>query len=403
MRLLYLTSVGFDTPSANNHLAESFINSMLDQGLEVHLIAGRRSGENPDVPASLSGRRGLTASILERGVVDKTKLAKRLANEIRFVRSIKGVVRKECGNVDVALVQSSPLALFHIAMLKKILRVPVVFSVYEIIPDYAAAVMKRKLGPVYFVYRLVQKRAYAMADRIIAASEDMRDTLEGKGVPRKKIAVVPNWYNDALVHEVPTEENRFIKDNVMDASKFIVQYAGTVGYVFDVDYLIDVATAFKGDSTVEFHIIGEGTRKQELMSRAKDIGLTNMRFFPWQPTELMADVYSACDVSLVPLAEGTIFNAYPSKSSLLMACGTPVIYSLEKSSRFAQLVRSRGLGFVVERGSVEETIEAIHTAMTDKAALETMASKCRDYASNNLRASVLAPEFACVCRKAAGR
>ncbi len=402
MRLLYLTSTGFDTPSANNHLAESFINAMLDSGLEVHLVAGRRSGENPDVPASISGRQGFTATIVDRGTVDKTKLAKRLGNEIRFVRDVRGAIREEAGNVDVALVQSSPLALLHIAILKNVLGAPVVFSAYEIIPDYAATVMKRKLGPAYYLYRSIQKRAYVMADSVIAASEDMRDTLEGKGVPRKKIGVVPNWYNDALVHEVPTEDNRFIKENDLDTSKFIVQYAGTVGYVFDVDYLLEVAKSFRGEPDVEFHVIGEGTRKRELVSRAKEAGLVNMRFFPWQPTEIMPDVYSACDISLVPLAEGTIFNAYPSKSSLLMACGTPVIYSLEKRSRFAKEVQEGGLGFVVERGSVEETVTAIRRAQNDDAVLEDMAKKEKAYAQERLRASVLAPQFVRACCKVVG-
>lgn len=397
MRLLYLTSTGFDTPSANNHLAESFINAMLDAGLEVHLVAGRRSGENPDIPASIAGSNGFTASIVDRGTVDKTKLAKRLGNEIRFVRDVKDAIRQERGVVDVALVQSSPLALLHISLLKKQLGVPVVFSAYEIIPDYAAAVMKKKLGPVYYLYRSVQKRVYAMADSVIAASEDMRDTIERKGVPREKISVVPNWYNDALVHEVPAEDNRFIKENTLDTSKFIVQYAGTIGYVFDVDYMLEVAKAFKGDPEIEFHVIGEGTRRQELATLSKEAGLENMRFFPWQPTELMSDVYSACDISLVPLAEGTIFNAYPSKSSLLMACGTPVIYSLEKCSRFAQTVQSEGLGFVVERGSVEETVEAIDIARSDRRRLLEMSQKGKEYAQRNLRSSILAPRFVRAC------
>lgn len=397
MRLLYLTSTGFDTPSANNHLAESFLGAMLDSGIDVHLVAGRRSGEDSDVPASLAERPHFTTAIVQRGTVDKTKMMPRIANELRFAFRTIRALRNERNKVDVALVQSSPLGLLHVFLLKSILRVPVVFSAYEIIPDYASAIMRRKLGPFYYLYRQVQKLTYTMSEKIITASEDMRNTLLSKGVPARKVAVVPNWYNDSLVYDVPLTKNHFIASNKIEKNKFIIQYAGTVGYVFDVDYFLNVADAFRADLDVEFHIIGEGTRKEELIRRALEMGLTNMRFFPWQPLELMSDVCSACDVCLVPLAEGTIFCAYPSKSSMLMACGRPAIYSLERDSCFAKEIEMERVGIVVERGSVEETVEAIRDLKDDPISISEMAHRGQVYAKDHLSASILAPMFVRTC------
>lgn len=397
LKILYFTSTGFDTPSANNHLVESFINTMLDQNLSVHMIAGRRSGKIPDVPASIAGREGFTIEVIDRGSVDKNKLFARLANELAFLRGARLAIMYDESKADIALVQSSPLALLHIGLIKKILKIPIVYNAYEIIPDYASEAMRRKLGPLYYLYKLIQREIYVKSDKIIAASEDIKSTLEGKGISGSKISVIPNWYNDSLVREVSKEDNRFIKQNNVSEEKFIIQYAGTIGFVFDIGYLIDIASALEKDANVEFHIIGDGARKNELISRVEKLGLTNVHFFSWQPSELIADVYSACNISLVPLAEGTIFNAYPSKSSLLMACGTPVIYSVEKESKFAQMVETNGLGFVVERGSVEETVDVIRRAKRNSDALNKMSFREKEYAKQHLRATELSKAFTDEC------
>ena len=50
---------------------------------------------------------------------------------------------------------------------------------------------------------------------ITAISEDMKVKLIEQGVPEKKIRVIVNWYDENAVHEVPWNENRFVKSIIL--------------------------------------------------------------------------------------------------------------------------------------------------------------------------------------------
>lgn len=42
MKLLFITTEGFDTPGPNNQMAMVMINDFIDAGYEVHLVQSRR-------------------------------------------------------------------------------------------------------------------------------------------------------------------------------------------------------------------------------------------------------------------------------------------------------------------------------------------------------------------------
>jgi len=132
---------------------------------------------------------------------------------------------------------------------------------------------------------------------------------------REKIYVIPNWYDDCSVAEVADEDNKFFKENKIDRQgKFIVQFAGTLDYVLDFDVILNVAEQLQGQKDIEFHVIGDGSRKKEYFEQINKRGLLNVKTFPWQRLEIIQDVYSGCDVCLLPLRKGVIEAEYPSKA-----------------------------------------------------------------------------------------
>ena len=111
MKILYITSDGFDTPSPNNQMAEVMINDFLADGFEVHLIQSKRKGEFPEIPDSLQRKDGFTCDVVERKVFDRNKFVKRYLDDARYAFS---AMRRwlKVKDADVVYLQSNPTVIF---------------------------------------------------------------------------------------------------------------------------------------------------------------------------------------------------------------------------------------------------------------------------------------------------
>lgn len=377
MKIMYLTAEGFDTPNPNNQLAMTMIDDFLNAGIEVYMVASHRKGINPDIPDILKNRDGFSYDIVNRPVVDKTHFIKRYLEEMTYAFKAMSQWKKHKKDIDIVLLQSSPTILFSITLLKLFLHKPVVYSIFDVFPGsaYDIGVIKNKL--IYKVLEILQKPVYNLSTKIVVAGDDMKTKVQKFKVPHDKVHVIPNWYDDKSVIEVPIEENHFIKKYQIDTTKFYVQYAGTIGYVLDYKMIIQVANLLREEPSIVFQIIGDGNTKDQFMAEAKEKGLTNIHFYPLQPLEIVPDVYSACSICLIPLKKGVIGTGFPSKSTQLMACRRVVLNSVEEDSNYFRMFNNNDIGVSVSSNSPEKVAEAIKLLYQNPKRISEMAEKAK--------------------------
>lgn len=348
MKILFITAEGFDTPNPNNQMAEVMINDFLDAGHHVHLVQSHRKGVCADLPLSLEGRDGLTVDTIIRKVVDKSNFIKRYINDVKYHFTSMKYYRK-VKDVDVIYLQSNPTIYFPMFFIKLFMRrIPIIYSIYDVFPGHAydIGVINNKL--LYNVFKLIQKPCYKWASAIAVLSEDMKDIIVKEGARAEDVYVVPAWFDVRTAREVPVEENRFIKKYNVDKSKFIVQYAGSIGYVFNYKTIIEVAKRLKNDKDVVFQIIGDGPAKEQFVGEARENNLTNIEFYPLQPISLVPDVYSTGDVCIIPLKKSVIGNGTPSKAPILMACKRVILNCVESWSKYSQMFAEYDMGYAVD-------------------------------------------------------
>ena len=169
---------------------------------------------------------------VDRKVIDKSNFVVRYLDEVKWAFQSMARWRK-VKDSDVVFLQSCPTAFVQLILLKLFYRKPVIFNIYDMWPGHAMdlGVMNSKF--LYNCFRILQKIAYALSTKIAVLSEDMRDKLMAEGVKEDKIVIVPAWYDDAVAMEIPRDKNRFLKKYDLDPKEFIVQFAGTIGYVFN--------------------------------------------------------------------------------------------------------------------------------------------------------------------------
>lgn len=343
MRIMLFMSGGFDTYGPSLHLYKALIEDLLKAGYQVHLLESHSSGLDDDAPECLLQYRNFSYETIQIKTVLKSQFAKRYLTGVKYCFKAIPFLKKQKG-FDVVMVQSCPWAPFAVSFVKKYLRVPTIFNIQDMFPgsSIASGVMPKKwMQMIFFV---LQKIAYKRADVISVISEDMKIKVQEQGVPADKIHVIVNWYDDTYVKEIPWEENLFVKKHQMTKDKFYVQYAGTMGYVFDYKMVLKVAELLKDQKNIVFQMIGQGSQKDAFMKEAKERGLDNIIFMPLEKQEMVPHVYSACSICFIPLKRGIIGNSVPSKAGLLMACRRVIVNSIDEDSDYAQMFDKEKIG-----------------------------------------------------------
>lgn len=379
MKILYITAEGFDTPNPNNQMAEVMIRDFLQNGHSVHLVQSHRKGIAPDIPQGLLNMQGLTVDTVVRKVVDKTNFVKRYLNDVRYAfQSMK--YWKKVKDADVIYLQSNPTILYPMLLLRLFKpKLPIVYSIYDVFPGHAydIGVIRSKL--IYNTLRLLQKPCYKMATAITVLSEDMKSKVVEQGAKGESVYVVPAWYDVSTAREISQAENRFLQKYNIPTDKFYVQFAGTIGYVFNYRTVIELAKRLKDEPGIVLQMIGDGNVKDEFVEQAKAEGLDNISFYPLQPVELVPDVYSACNLCLIPLKKGVIGNGTPSKAPILMACKRVIVNSVEGNSNYAQMYAQNDMGISVDIEDYDTLAKEILRLYHNPQEIERMAQNAYDF------------------------
>ena len=387
MKILYITSDGFDTPSPNNQMAEVMINDFLADGFEVHLIQSKRKGEFPEIPDSLQRKDGFTCDVVERKVFDRNKFVKRYLDDARYAFSaMKRWLRVK--DADVVYLQSNPTVIFPMVLLKLFKRKPVLYCIYDVWPGHAydIGVVKSKL--LYNIFKLLNKPCYMMADAISVMSEDMKKTVIKEGAKEEKVHIVYPWYDVKTAREIKPEENRFIAKYNIPLDKFYVQFAGTIGYVFDYETVIKLAKRLQDEEDIVIQIVGDGNVKKKFLDEIEKQGIKNIEVYPLQPIELVPDVYSAGNLCLIPLCKGVIENGVPSKAPILMACRRVIINSTDINSSYAKMFTENEIGVCVGIGDIDSLSAEIKRLYKSPEEINRLANNANEYCKKHFSSDV---------------
>ena len=384
MRIGFIYENGFASNNGSNHLLCATIEKMLQRGHSVELIEAVSVRDNPIYPYQLKNER-FRCHTINLKPIKKTNFIGRYLYGLEFV--YKATRLAKTLDVDLFFVQSVPTVSFTIWRLKK-LRKPIVYNIHDVFPGsaYELGIVKNKL--LDNILKKIQRIGFRLADRIVVVSDDMRDVLIKEKTNPKKIFIVNTWYDSDSIRYIEPNENTFVRENNIDTSKLIIQYAGNVGQVFGLDEFVKLVNSLKNNKQVEFHIVGQGVKIDQLRKQTQG---SNIRFFGWQSQERMSEVYSYCDIEIIPLHHGVIGNNVPSKMALAMAVGKPVMNIVEKSSYY-RLFNNYHIGYSFTQDELYKAVAAINQISKNKEVLKAFRNDTIEFANqvyskekNNIR------------------
>ncbi|MCL6622777.1 MAG: glycosyltransferase family 4 protein [Syntrophobacterales bacterium] len=284
---------------------------------------------------------------------------------------------------DAALVYSPPLPLALAALgLCRLRGRPLVVNIQDLFPQSAIDLGILTDPHLIAIFRRLESLLYRRADFVMVHSEgNKRHILKAGGRP-ERVVVIPNWVDTQSIK--PGPKNNGFRAALRLHQRFIVTFAGVMGYSQDLDTVLASADVLRGQEKIAFVLVGDGVEKERLVRMAHQRNLHNVYFMPMQPKDKYPEVLAASDLCLVTLRKEVKTPVVPSKILSIMAAGRPVLASLPLEGDAPQLIATAQCGVCLPPGEPYLLAQEILRLSQDPHLCHEMGVNGRRYAVANL-------------------
>ncbi len=369
MRLLILSLRFAPEITSNAVVITGLARALAARGHQVTVLAGTPHYQLPGVPPGYLFRpfRSELADgvrVIRCWAFPKSdgKVSK-LLNYLTFTKT-SFIASLFVARPDAVLVISPPFWLGFIALfLKTLRRCPVIYNAQDLFPQAYLASGEVRTGWMTRRMSSLATRLYRRCDWITVITNSFADAIAAQGIDPGKILTIPNFVDTAALTPRP-RLNSFSHRWGLD-DKFVVMYAGNIGYTHGTEHLVEAAEKLGSLRNLWFLVIGGGSKQADLARLARERGLKNFQFLPTQPGEVLAEMLAAADVLVLTTKPGVGKSSFPGRIYNFLLAARPVIVSIDADSDTARLVREAGAGLVTAPGNVEDFCQALTTLYHD--------------------------------------
>jgi glycosyltransferase involved in cell wall biosynthesis len=274
----------------------------------------------------------------------------------------------------VLVVTSPPLLPFVVWLASKLKGAKFVLRIDDVYPDMLNAAGMLKTSS--FTYRVLEKLnlyLYRGAEHIIVLGRDMRFlVLKKLGNQRHtQVHIIPNWGEIDCISPCPREHNSLLKELQLE-NKFVIQYAGNMGYPHDIESLVEAAKILLEKPRIHFLFIGSGVKRKWLEEQIKTYKLSNVTLLDPRPRSDQNNFLNAGDIVVSALIKGMLGIAVPSRAYNIMAAGKPIIAMGDETSELALVIQEKKVGWIVPPGNVSAFVNAVLEAESNPEQLRAM-------------------------------
>lgn len=322
--------------------------------------------------------------------LDKNVIPLRLLNMLTLNASalFNGLLRFRSGD-RVLVVTTPPLMPFAAAFAALCRGAGYTLLIHDNYPEILFAVGKARERSLFtWILGFFNRSLYKYAAKVIVVGRDMKELVAAKAagfsVP---IVVIPNWAELETVGPQPRSENKLLAELGL-TDKFVLLYAGNMGYPNDIETLLLCADKLRGDSRIHFIFLGSGVKEAWLRRKVEELGLTNVTILRPRPRSEQIVFLNACDVALVSLVKRMRGVSMPSRTYNILAAGKPMIALTDSGSEIAQVIEEEKVGWVVPPNEPESLLAAIEEAHAKRDELEAMGLNARNAALGKYSLSI---------------
>jgi glycosyltransferase involved in cell wall biosynthesis len=242
-----------------------------------------------------------------------------------------------------------------VGRLKSIWRCPSYLVLRDIFPKWAVEAGVLRKGPAYWYFRYKELAQYRAADVIGVESSGNLAYFSGElGDWKFKVEVLSSW---ASANGNGQGSSGYRRQLGLD-DKIVFFYGGNIGVAQDLDNMVRLADGLKEHGNIFFLLVGEGSEIARLNESIQDLGLCNIKILPAVGQEQYFAMLQEFDVGLVSLHRNLTSHNVPGKLLGYMACGKPVLASVNPGNDIRRALEEAGAGLCCDNGDDELLREA---------------------------------------------
>ena len=387
MRILLLTQYFPPEKGAAQVRLWELAKGLRDQGHEVMVVTAFPNHPTGIIPQEYRGKtfsqqeiEGLKIIRTWIYPVKRGRFWLRLLNYFSFVfSSLYGIYRS--GKQDLIVVESPPLFIGFSAVIASLVKkAPYIFNVSDLWPESAVQLGLVTNKHLIRMSEWLEAYFYRKAFKLSAQTKGIVEGLRSKGIPSEDILFLPNGVDTELFK--PREKDEALQENLGLQDKYIILYAGTMGYAHGIETALEAADILRNHTDIYFLFVGDGSERPKLEILAQEKNLPNVRFIDFQPLEEIPRYYSLSSLSLSTLRRYKLAEGVrPSKVYPALASGQPLVYVGEGEG--AEIVRESGGGVVLEPENPKLLADTILELKGNPAYCRELALKGREYVIKN--------------------
>ncbi len=394
MKIIYLHQY-FNTPAMSGGTRSyEMARRLVAAGHDVHMITSSRTNDLNSKGWLTEKIDGINVHWLSVTYSNKMGYSERIKAFISFALAA-GKKAVQIGG-DIVFATSTPLtiALPGVYAARR-LKAPMVFEVRDLWPELPIAIGVLKNPILIHAAKWLERFAYQNSARVIALSAGMAEGVASIGYPIEKVSVIPNG-SDIELFQVPSEKgDNFLEENPYLKGGPLVVYAGTLGVVNGVDYLVEIACHMGCiDSSVRFVVAGEGKEYDTVRRKALNLDVLekNLWMIPPLPKEKVPHLLSAATLTtslIIDLEE--LWNNSANKFFDSLAAGKPIM--INHKGWQADLLQETGAGIVVPPDNPQEAAKILYDFIKDEQSIKQAAKAAEDLAVTRFSRDLLAKQL----------
>lgn len=343
-----------------------------------------RSNKNYDIHILTTSLGGTLPSIHIHRLVPSqrtTQIIDKVYKAVRFFFATLYWLLKHYHQGDVILIVSNPPFIVSVGLIAKILKgAKYVFVFQDLFPQSAclAGILPHR-GLPKGAWTLLFRICLKSCSKTIVLSSAMQRKFHSEYGSDLSCQVIHNWSPvEAQVDRsgLISKTSSRLYTTLDLSSKFVVQYSGNFGRMHELITLLEAARILQDDN-IHFLFIGDGAKKDQILSYKNSYHLNNITILPYQDRDCLVDSLAASDISVVSLIPGADSIVAPSKFYGILSVARPILLIGQEDSDLAHIINSNNCGYVVMPGDVHEIVLHIRSISRDPELLDLMGRNAR--------------------------
>jgi glycosyltransferase involved in cell wall biosynthesis len=387
MRLALLTQYyPPETGPAQNRLSD-LARRFVGFGHRVEVLTTLPSYPGDEVLPAYRGREnmvevmdGVRVARVGSYVPKEKTFTRRMANYLSFAGNAALRGPWLLHRADVLLMESPPLFLALAGIpLARLLGARLWVNVSDLWPRSAVELGMIGPGPALRAAEALEAAMYRSAAVVTGQTEGIVEDIRAR-FPRARVALHPNGVDVAAFRQ-PLDRAALRREFGWPDDLFVIGYAGLMGYAAAADQVVAAAELLRDLPRVHFAFFGHGPCKRDMEEHTARAGLTNVRFYPHQPTERMPHLQAAFDAGLATLCRARLCEGTrPAKMFEIMAASRPLVLTGRgEVRRIFDATPGGPPGVIAPPEEPAVLAQQIRALVADPAAAAAMGRRGRDY------------------------